>query len=258
MSLTSEGMTPADLAAVVDNNRGGDFMGGNGAWWLIVLFLFAFAGNGWGGGFGGGNTPMMFANTNNDVQRGFDQSALMGGLGNLNNAVTNGFAGVNQALCGGFAGVNATITGGFANAETAATARQMAEMNQMFNLQSSLQNCCCENRAGLADLKYTVATENCADRAAVADGIRDIIASNTANTQLILDKMCQQEIDTLKTQNLALQNQLNMANLQASQTAQTAQLVADNTAQTQYLIQRVAPYPIPSYTVPNPYGTATT
>ena len=97
-------------------------------------------------------------------------------------------------------------------------------MNQMFSLQSALQTCCCENRSNIADLKYTVATENCADRTQALQNTRDIIESQNRNTQLILDKMCQQEIDALKAQNVSLQNQLNMANLSASQVAQTAQI----------------------------------
>lgn len=88
----------------------------------------------------------------------------------------------------------------------------------------------------------------------MANGIRDILAATQAQTQTILDKMCQQEIDNLKSQNSALQNQVLMKDLAASQAAQTAQLVADNAAQTQYVVNRVAPYPIPSYTVANPYG----
>lgn len=103
-------------------------------------------------------------------------------------------------------------------------------------------------------MKYTIATENCADRAAISDGIRDVIANQTANTQAILDKMCQQEIEAKNSEIANLRTQLNMQNLAASQTAQTAQIIADNTAQTQYLVNRVAPYPIPSYSVPNPYG----
>jgi hypothetical protein len=257
-------MSAADLAAVVDNNRGGDF-GGNGAWWLIILFLFAFAGNGWGGGYGGGGyAPWMMAgqvNTNNDVQRGFDQSALMGGLNGINASVN----GINQALCNGFAGVNATVNGGFANAETAATARQIANMQQAFNTQTAITggltnlssqfaNCCCENRLGLANLNSTILAENCADRAVLSDGIRDVLAATQAQTQTILDKLCQQEIDALKTQNANLQTQVNLANLQASQTAQTARILADNAAQTTAIEQYLNPAPVPAYVVQNPNG----
>lgn len=130
------------------------------------------------------------------------------------------------------------------------------EGERMTGLQSQLANCCCENRAATADLKYTVATEACADRNAISSALRDVLAATQTQTQTILDKMCQQEIDALKSQNIALQNQVNMQALAASQTAQTAQLIADNTQQTQYIVNRVAPYPIPAYTVANPVTPA--
>lgn len=258
------------------NGGWGNSFGGDGAWWLLVLFLFAFNGNGWGNGFGGGGAmPYIMNNTtNNDVQRGFDQQSVMGGINGLTSGVTNGFAGVNQALCSGFAGVNATINGGFAAAESADNARQMANMQQAFNtqtaitgslsnLQSQLAQCCCDNRLATANLNSTILSENCADRAAISDGLRDVIANNTANTtallntinggiQSIQDKLCQQEIDALKSQNANLQTQINLANLQASQTAQTARLLSDNQAQTQALEQYLNPAPIPAYIVQNP------
>ena len=221
----------------------------------MLLCLGGGWGNGFGGFGGGGMFPWM--NTNNDVQRGFDQSAVVSGINSVQNAVTSGFGDIQTALCGGFAGVNAGIANGFAQSEIAANGRQMANMNQMFGVQSALQNCCCENRAGLADVKYTIATENCQDRQAISDGIRDILANQNNGIQRILDKMCEQEIENLRTANASLQSQVLMRDFAASQTAQTAALVADNTAQTQYIVNRVAPYPIPSYTVPNPFVPAT-
>lgn len=161
---------------------------------------------------------------------------------------------IQTALCNGFAGVNATVNGGFANAEVANNARQMANMNQLFGIQSSLQNCCCENRANIADLKYTVATENCADRAALSDGVRDIIANQTQGVQRILDVMCQDKIDAKNERIADLERQLTMANLAASQTAQTSRLLADNAAQTVALEQYLNPVPVPAYLVSNPNG----
>ena len=252
-------------------NGGFGFGGDMGAWWLLILLV---AMGGWGNGFGfggaGGAFPWMMGgmtNTNNDVQRGFDQNALVTGITGVNNAVTSGFGNVQTALCNGFAGVNAGIANGFAQTEIADNARQIANMNQSFanqtamlqgfnGLQNQLSTCCCDNRASIADLKYTVATEACADRSAISNALRDVIAATTAQTQTILDKMCQQEIDSLKSQNIALQNQVNLQALAASQAAQTAALVADNTAQTQYIVNRVAPYPIPAYTVANPVTPA--
>ena len=215
MSLVSnDGLSAADIAAVTGNNGGfGNGFGGDGAWWLLVLFLFAFNGNWGNGGYGGG--------VGSEVQRGFDQNAVMNGINGLNASL----AGINQNIS------------------------QMG-----YNMSSQFANCCCENRLGIANLGADIAREACADRAAVANGIRDILASNQANTQAILDKMCQQEIDAKNTEIANLRTQLNMQNLAASQAAQTAQLIADNTAQTQYVVNRIAPYPVPSYTVPNPYA----
>lgn len=227
-------------------NGGGGFGDGFGSgWWIILLFILL---GGWGGGFGGGFDggglyPWM--NNSQNINDGFRDQMLGTQINGIQNSITSGFGDVQTALCGGFAGITNTLN-----------ANQMADMERSFSVQSALQNCCCENRAATADLKYTVATEACADRAAISSALRDVIEATQKQTQVILDKMCQQEIDNLKAQNLELQNRVNMQNLAASQVAQTAQLIADNTAQTQYIVNRVAPYPIPAYTVANPVTPA--
>ena len=196
---------------------------------LILFLLMGGWGNGFGGGFGGnGAFPWMMAgqtNTNTDIQRGFDQSALMTGITGVQSAVTSGFGDVATQLCGGFAGVNASIANGFAQSEIAANARQMANMQQNFDLSSSLQNCCCENRLATANQTATILAEHCADRAVLSDGVRDIITNQNAGIQRVLDVICQDKLDAKNEQILALQNQLNMANLAASQVAQTAQII---------------------------------
>lgn len=236
--------------------------GGDGAWWLLVLFLFAANGNGFGWGNGGMNGMMPYmasTNTNNDVQRGFDQQALTTGISGLGTAIN----GVNQALCNGFAGVNATVANGFASAEVAENSRQMANMNQMFALQSQLAQCCCDNRLATANLNSTILSENCADRAALSDGVRDIIANQTANTQALInqttqavqgvyDKICQLELNAKNDRIAELQNQLTAANTAALVGAQTSRVLADNAAQTQALEQYLNPAPIPAYVVQNP------
>ena len=245
MSLTGEGMGAADIAAITRGNDNWGF-GGDGAWWLIILFLFMFNGN-WGNGFGGGGIG-------GEVQRGFDQSAVMSGIGGVQASLTNGFVDTATALCNGFAGVNGAISNGFAQAEIGANARQMASMNQNFALQSQLAQCCCDNRLASADLKYTIATENCADRTALADGIRDILESQNNGVQRILDTMCQDKIDAKNERIADLERQLTMANLAASQGAQTAAIIANNEAQTSALEQYLAPVPRPAYIVQNPNG----
>ena len=218
------------MPAGYGNGFGGDF-GGNG-WWLVLLFLFA---GGWGngfGGFGGGNNAIPWMNTNNDVQRGFDQSALMTGISSVQNTLTSGFGDLQTALCGGFAGVNSNISNGFAQAEIGENARQMANMQQMFGIQSSLQNCCCENRANIADLKYTVATEACADRQAVTNALAELTALVNARFNQAEMQRAQDKIDSKNEKIIELQNSLNMANLSASQTAQTATILAALTTTT--------------------------
>lgn len=283
MSMSNgTGLTAADVAAVVDNNRGtyandGFGFGGGNAWWIIILLLFGWGNRGGYGNNSGGTDWLpyiMSNNTDGDVQRGFDQAALTNGISNLSTSICNGFSGVNQALCSGFAGVNATVNSAANSAEVSNNARQMASMQQLFGLQTGLsnqlnnismaqQNCCCENRAAIADVKYAIATENCADRAAVSDGVRDIMAQQTANTQALvnstnagfqglMDKICQLELDAKNDKIADLQNKLTMANLAASQSAQTAAINANIEAQTSALENYLNPPARPAYIVQNP------
>ena len=240
MALTDENGIVMPVTPMNNGGFGGGLFGGDLS--IIVLFFLFMMMGGWGNGFGGsfdGLYPWM--NNSQNINDGFRDQMLGTQINSIQNGITSGFGDVQNALCAGFAGITNTM-----NANT------MADMERSFSVQSALQNCCCENRAATADLKYTVATEACADRSAIADALRTVVAENNAGVQKILDRMCQQEMDALKGQVVALQNQNNMLNLAASQTAQTAQLVADNTAQTQYLINRIAPYPVPAYTVTNP------
>ena len=253
MSLTNGELSAADVAAVTRNNDGFGF-GGDGAWWLIILFLFMFNGN-WGNNVFSGHYG--YGGVGGEVQRGFDQSAIMGGISGVQSAVTNGFVDTAAALCNGFAGINSSIANGFAQAEIAANARQMADMNQNFALQSQFAQCCCDNRLASADLKYTIATENCADRTALSDGVRDILASQNAGIQRILDQMCNDKIDAKNEKIADLERQLTMANLAASQGAQTAAILANNDLQTATLEQYLAPVPRPAYIVQNPNGCTT-
>lgn len=219
MALTDEnGMNTTML---VSPNGGMNGFGQDG-WWIILLLLLVGAG-GWGNGFGGNGAMPYMMNTGNEVQRGFDQAAVVSGINGINSNLTNGFAQTQASLA-----------------------------NQMFNLSSQFANCCCENRLGLANLNATVLSENCADRAALSDGIRDIITNQNSNTQRILDQMCNDKIDAKNEKIAELQQQLTMANLAASQGAQTAQILADNARQTTALEQYLNPTPIPAYVVANP------
>lgn len=238
MALTdgNGGLSAADVAAVTGQNGSNGFGWGDGSFWIIILFLFALmGGNGFGfgnGGIGGGY---------NEVQRGFDQSAVMNGLSGIGTAINNGFANAEVSRCNSQA-----------NILQAMNTNQIAANAAMNSIASTLQQCCCDNRAGLADLKYTVATENCADRAAVSDGIRDVITAQNANTQAILDKLCALELDGIKQRNADLLAENNALKFAQSQTAQTASILADNARQTVALEQYLNPAPVPAYVVQNP------
>ena len=244
MSLTASELTPADIAAVTGGGNSNSGWGsGDGAWWLIILFLFA-AMSGWGrGGFGGGEgtgggTDMfpyyyLSNNTDNGVQRGFDTATITGQLSGIQNAITNGFSTAEISNC------NRTIDQlqqSFANTQ--------AIDSRLDSLAMALQQCCCDNRAATADLKYTIATENCQDRYEAAQNTRDIITNQTASTQAILDKLCQLELDGKNDRIADLERQLTMANLAASQTIQTARLESSNSATVDALYNRLATCPI--------------
>lgn len=225
-------MSPADVAAVMGNNGNGFGFGGDGAWWLLVLFLFAFNGNnGWGNG---GGMPYV----DGTIQRGFDQSAVMAGINGLNTTIANGFADAAVAGC---------------NQTTNFLQGINSLQNTMMQNEMNRQVCCCDNKAAIADLKYTVATEACSDRQAINDALNSIVNTMNAGFQSLKDIEFQQQLDSVRRENETLKMQNYISTLQASQAGQTAELIADNTAQTQYIVNRVAPYPIPSYNVANPF-----
>ena len=232
---------------------------------------------GWGNNGGGGAVPYIQA----DVQRGFDQQATTGQISALQAQVGNGFAdaavarcqgnaALTQAVTGGDAAITAAITNGTYNTAQTIIGAKDTLSTGLNQIAMGLQQCCCENKAATADLKYTVATEACADRNAVNNGIRDVITAGTANTQqllnglnevirtnqqgtqTIIDKLCALELDNVKRENADLRTRLQMADLAASQTAQTAQILQGQTAQAQYITNTCCPKPVPAYTVPNP------
>ena len=204
----------------VSPTGGGDFLGGlgGGGGLLLLFFLLIICGGNGFGGFGG-NNGYEWLNNSQNINDGFRDQALNNSVGNIQSGVTSGFGDIQTALCGGFASVNASI----ANANTASMERSFAAQTavaQDFNaLQAQLAQCCCDNRMATVQTQNIVQSEGAATRLAIQN-----------QTQQILDKLCQQEIDNLKAQNIALQNQLNMANLAASQTAQS-----------QYIIDKLTP-----------------
>lgn len=225
----------------------GGFGGFGGDWgWIILLLLFA--GGGWGGGFGMDSVyPWM--NQANLTSNGFQNQLMNDNVTSIQNSANN----IATQLCNGFAGVNSTVANGFAQSEIADNSRQMANMNQAFSLSQQLSQCCCDNRLATCQTQNIIQNEANQTRYADLNNTRDIMENCNRNNQAILDKLCNLELDQYKRENDNLRSMVNMQALAASQSEQTARLIADNTAQTQYIVNRVAPYPIPSYTVPNPF-----
>lgn len=271
MSLTENGNGNGLYMPVAPAYNGnGGFGFGNDWGSLIVLFLIAAMFGGFGNGFGGygGNNvvntdfPWLLngqnaINANTDA--GFNNLAIQNGI----SSVQNGINSLSNQICNSTASVTQSINSGFANAETAENARQMANMQQAFanqtamnqgfnNMQSQLANCCCENRLATANLNSTILAENCADRAALSDGIRDILTNQSNNTQRILDQMCQDKIDAKNDTIAQLRSELMYARGQASQDVQTAQIQAGQRALANEVEQYVLPTPRPAYIVNNP------
>lgn len=264
MAINDEGSNGfyMPVAPAYGGGYGNNGFGFGGDWgWIILLLLCANGGWGFGGlgggfgmmgGFGGMYEFPWLLNgqqgINNNTNAGFRDAMLNDGI----NGIRDGISGISTQLCNGFAGVNGTIASTAANAETAANARAIANMQQLYGLQSQFADCCCENRLGIADLKYTVATENCADRAAVSDGIRDVIANQTAGIQRILDKLCDQELQAERRDNANLRSELMFARGQASQIEQTAAIRAAQATTANQLISELRSCPIPAQPV---YGS---
>lgn len=229
------------------------------------------------GGFGlGYDFPWLLngqQGINNNVSSGFRDAQLhdsvtsiRDGIGNLSTqlcnccgdvqmGMANGFAGVQQSLCNGFAGTTAAVTGAQNALAQQMNQNQISSLERSFAaqtantaaltaLQAQQAQCCCDNRAGLADLKYTVATENCADRTALSEGLRDIITAQTASTQRILDQLCQDKIDAKNDTIAQLRSELLYARGQASQDVQTATLRAGQVAEVDALYNRLSQCPV--------------
>ena len=246
---------------------GSNGFGGFGGDWSAIIILFLFAtmfggfGGGWGGGFGGGFGESGFpwllasnANNQNATNAGFGQAAVTGQLSGIQNSITTGFSNAEVANCNRAIDQIQSAHAGQIAALERSFAEQTANTQAINGISTQLANCCCENRLATVNLSALVQSENCADRAALSDGLRDVITNQTAGVQRILDKLCDQELQAERRENDNLRTPLNMANLAASQTAQTARLLADNANQTQAIENYIRPQINPAYIVPNPYA----
>lgn len=221
MSL-SEGMPTMTMPVAPANGSGNGFgFGGDGAWFLIILFLFAFCGwggNGWGnnGNSGGVVDGYVLASDFSNIERKMDL--------------------INGGLCDGFYAVNNTLLTGFGNAELSRANQQAALMQQLSAMQMQAANCCCENRAAIAQVRYDMATQACDTRNTVQNATRDIVENQNANSRAILDFLTNSKMRDLESAN------------------QELRLAASQAAQNNYLISQLRPTPIPAYASCNPWA----
>lgn len=270
MSLTSEngGGMVMPVSPMYGNGGFGGGFGDNG-WWIVLLLLCGWGGGYGMGGFGGGlgfDFPWLLngqQGINNNVSDGFRDQMLQTSIASVGDKVSSGFGDLQTSLCSGFAGVNATVNGAQNAISQQLYTNQIADMERSFAaqtastagmsaLQAQLAQCCCDNRAATADVKYTIATENCADRAALSDGIRDLLAANNASTQRILDQLCADKIEQKNDTIAQLRSELMYARGQASQDVQTAAIQAGQRNLANEIEQYVLPTPRPAYIVQNP------
>lgn len=219
----SEGMPTMTMPVAPANGSGTGFgFGGDGAWFLIILFLFAFCGwggNGWGnnaGNSGGVVDGYVLASDFSNIERKMDL--------------------INGGLCDGFYAVNNTLLTGFGNAELSRANQQAALMQQLSAMQMQAANCCCENRAAVAQVRYDMATQACDTRNTVQNATRDIVENQNANSRAILDFLTNSKMRDLESAN------------------QELRLAASQAAQNNYLISQLRPTPIPAYASCNPWA----
>lgn len=218
--------------APANTGNGNSFgWGGDGAWWIVLFLIFAAFG-GWGNGFG-------FGGGGNGVMDGY---VLTSDFANVERKIDS----VNQGLCDGFYqqaqlvnGTNMAMANGFAQAELSRSNQQAALMQQLNAMQMQAANCCCENRAAIAQVRYDMATQACDTRNTVNTAARDIIDNQNQNSRAILDFLTQNKMRDLESAN------------------QELRLAASQAAQNNYLISQLRPTPIPSYPSCNPWAAGT-
>ena len=233
------------IVANLDGNNGNNWNDGSWLWFLIVVFaIFGGWGNGFGG-FGGGTN----GGVGSEIQRGFDNQAVISKLDGISNGLCDGFYAMNNSMLTGFNGINTNIMQTGYGIQQAVNADTVANMQNTNALQSQLANCCCETREAIQGVNYNMATNACALQNTMNNNTRDIIDSQQAGTRAILDFLTNDKIATLTAEN----NDLRRA---ASQDRQNALLTTAMSAQTNQIINAVNPTPIPAYTVPNPNAYA--
>ena len=247
---TNNGAYPYPVYPAMGGFGNGGFggFGNDGAIWIILIIaLLGGFNNGNGGFYGGNNNDFAWlSNGQKDIMNhtsdGFNSLHLSNQVEGIRDDVND----IQNAICNSTASVTSAINNGFYNSEIAAANRQMANMNTAFDLSRQFADCCCENRLGIANLNSTILSENCADRAALADGLKDVLINQTANTQRILDQLCNDKIDAKNEKIADLERQLSMKDLQASQVAQNAFIAQGFANEVDQLYNRLSNCPVPS------------
>lgn len=231
------------LVANIDGNGNNNGWGAEGSWlWFIIVIFAIFGWGGFGNGFGGNG---MNGGVGSEIQRGFDNQAVVSKLDGITNGLCDGF----YAVQTGMNGINTNILQTGFGIQQAINADTVANMQNTNTLQSQLANCCCETREAIQGVNYNMATNTCALQNTMNSNTRDIIDSQNAGTRAILDYLCNEKISSLQAEN----NDLRRA---ASQDRQSALLTTQMAAQTQQIINAVNPAAIPAYVVPNPNAYA--
>ena len=250
MSFTDNGNLVMPVSPMGGNNGG--FGGGFGNDWGWIILLLLFAGGGWGngfGGFGGGAANYDFPwlmtgqqNINANTNNGFRDAMINDGI----TSIRDGINGLSTQLCGCCSDMQMALANGFAGVEAGANARQMANMQTAFDLQSSLQSCCCENRLGIANLGSDIAREACATRTTDTQNTQAILNAVNSGVQSIKDQLCQDKIDAKNDEISALRQQVAMKDLAASQAAQNAFIAQGFSDEVDQLYNRLNNCPVPS------------
>jgi hypothetical protein len=225
------GFYPYPIYPMMGGNNSGFGYGGDWIWVILLFALFGWGNNGNGNGFFGGNSfddgYAWLSNGQKEIMQnttnGFDTLHLSNQLDTVNSGIYS----LSNQLCNTGHDITNAINTTAYNGEIAAANRQMATMNQFFDLSRQFADCCCENRLGIQDLKSTVISENCADREVLREIGQNILVNQTANTQKIIDEIFRDRLDEKDDKIAELNRQLQMADLRASQIAQTQAITSN-------------------------------
>lgn len=230
MAISSDAPVMTMPVAPTSANGGFGGFGGDG-WWIILFFivLFGWGGNGWGGNNGGVMDGYVLTSDFANIERKLD---------NVNNGLCDGFYAMNTGMLNGFSGVTQAVTNGFYSSELSRCNQQAALMQQLNAMQMQAQECCCENRAAIAQVRYDMATQACDTRNTVQNATRDIIDNANSNSKAILDFLVNSKMQDLQTEN------------------QNLKLAASQAAQNNYLVSQLRPCPTPAYITCNPWASS--